>query len=365
MTFYDLSTPISLLVTKIDDEYFIWDGDDTRDDESVEKYGYSETPSTQIILYRQNSLTITYPLSVDIRYNDDYDKYWTKDLFFIDDSSVYRKWSQSDNVFSSERYGDSLYSALNKTTNIYKCENKLAKDLQVYCLYKDYPTHTNSNEYIYEDSNLFSNDENVEYRFIQLGGWHEDTFSSDGLYALGITTNVCPAILEDDSGNSFLDEDGNPLVWYDPNYQTYWNGLFNLNRWQKSKPALNSMSLYNASLDTFIPVFVDDESGSISIDGANPITYEEFYSDPTRGIVRLELQVFDQTDEGTIITCYCDTKQDPDNLADAIYCIPGITSEWLSRSEISALGYRFVDGMATLYTGPVARNLVMDNDATD
>ena len=81
------------------------------------------------------------------------------------------------------------------------------------------------------------------------------------------------------------------------------------------------------------------------------------------GIIREKLKVFnpDVEDEG-IILCYHDDADGYDR-----YVIPNKESlpEWVSREGISAIGYWFVDGTATLYDGNVAESVVVDDHHDD
>ena len=268
----------------------------------------------------------------------------------------------------AESNSNPLYSMTNKVTNIYKGEIRLVSDTPIY---NDYVAKASDvtplGKFIYGDSKaLLGNISIPKYKFMLLGEYSSD-IDPNTLYAHGITTHLCPFVLTDDNGNSLLDDDGvTPLVWYDPEYEVYWNGLYNINRWQSTKPSRNSMSMFDAITRELIPVFDNADEQLISIDGADAITYDEFYSHPNWGVIRKTLQVFNPAVSSDIKECYCDTKLDDTDYTNALYCIPGHTGDsWVSRSEVHNLGWWFVDGTATLYSGNVGENCVVDDDHSD
>lgn len=86
--------------------------------------------------------------------------------------------------------------------------------------------------------------------------------------------------------------------------------------------------------------------------------YTDFYAVPNYGIIRKQAQVFNKLISDSPIECYVDTYSDE-------YCIPGVTDYWMSRSEITDLGFQFVDGVSSLYLCTDKLNLVYDIDLTD
>jgi hypothetical protein len=155
-----------------------------------------------------------------------------------------------------------------------------------------------------------------------------------------------------------LDEFGNPLVWQDPNTNQYWNGVFNKNQWQDECPSKLSKYIYDSSINEMKLVGVNEEDHLISIDG-HIITYDEFYSNyHNSGIINTTIKVFnDDISETDIFDCYVDTYRDK-------YCIPTRT-DWISRSEVSALGYRFVNGITSLFMGNTELDVVYDSYPLD
>ena len=135
-----------------------------------------------------------------------------------------------------------LYSIANESTNIYKGEIRLINNTSLYNIYTDKVTSSvlsALDEFIYGDSHsILGLSSGQQYRFMLVGDASNN--NAECLYANGMTKYLCPFVIIDDDGNSLLDDDGNPLVWYDPKNEQYWNGLYNINSWQKEKPNRNS-----------------------------------------------------------------------------------------------------------------------------
>jgi hypothetical protein len=364
--FYDLSSPIYLYVKQDKSVYFIYDGDDSKDDKPISHYGYSETPSIEITLFSDSIDNKPIPDSTILRYNKDYNKYWNA-TFFTKTTDGWNIWHPSSDV--SESSNKSFYLPTDKSTYLYRGEKKLTERVDT-CnktilapIYKKFASD-DSDKFVYIDvNNLIHNNNIKDYKFIELGEYSENINNyKDTLYYSGITPYLCAYVLTDDNGNALVDSNDNPLVWHDPMYNVYWNGLFGINRWQKIKPTINSMAMFDSETNSIVPVFIYEDY--ISIDGEESITFDEFYSDPHRGIIREKLQVFNPNKNEGIITCYCDTKLS-DFAEDAIYCIPNVSYKWGTRSSISELGYWFVDGTDVLYSGTDATTVVFDDDHTD
>ena len=327
-----------------------------------EYFGYSERPSSLLTLYCVNNdnRKSSIPLEKIFRYisNGSESLHW-------DEQYTGRTWITANNNDSIRFNG--LYRLTDKVINMYRGEVKIS-DLTNMSIYNNYAESIGNppstlTKYIYCNENLLYEDvEEDQYNFIAVGNYE----NQDTLYRLGITERLCPFIKEDDDKNSLLDDDDTPLVWYDPKYKVYWNGLYGINRWQKTKPSRNSLSMFDAITGTLLPVFIEGDGQLISIDGDTAITYETFYSNSNYGIVRTKLKVFNPVASNEIKECYCDTKSDPNDYSSAIYCIPGITTDgWKSRSEITELGWWFVDGTTTLYSGEESNEFVTDNDHND
>jgi hypothetical protein len=100
----------------------------------------------------------------------------------------------------------------------------------------------------------------------------------------------------------------------------------------------------------------------IRIENGEYMTYTEFYANDQYGVIRETLQVFNPsiTNEG-IIECYHDNY----SIEYDRYIIPGKTNQWISRTEISTAGYRFVDGTSTLWNGDQEETVVVDDHPKD
>lgn len=229
------------------------------------------------------------------------------------------------------------------TVTLYKNVIRLLNNVTVYSNEFERKANTivvkqidNTSRYIFDDG-----------EFISLSILHDEQ---------GITEYACPIIYNDDFGNSLLDIDGNPLVWYDEYNQKYWNGLSLSPAWQSEKPRLLvGVTMYDSSENLLLPIVDNTSTHEVTINGVT-ITYSEFYSNDNYGIIRETLNVFSAL--SGMIDCYYDSYSDE-------YCIPNVTSEWVSRASISSLGYRFVDGIETLYDGVEEVEVVTDSDDTD
>lgn len=355
--YYDLNKEIKLTLNQ-DGTIVCSRGEGESEDHTPEYFGYSTEPSSLLTLYytKENEIAPVFPLEKEYRYisKGKNSLHWNSD----EDS---RQWLTVNN--DNSLYGK--YRLTDKVINMYRGEVKIS-DLTNMPVYNNYteslgnPPNTLT-KYIYCNESLLF-DSVDRYNFIAVGNYE----NQDTLYRLGITEYLCPFVKEDDYKNSLLDDDGKPLVWHDPKYKVYWNGLYGINRWQKTKPSRNSLSMFDVIANTLLPVFIDSEAQLISIDGEEAITYDAFYSNSNYGVVRTKLKVFNPEISDEIKECYCDTKSDPSDYVNAIYCIPGITIDgWKSRSEITELGWWFVDGTTTLYSGSESNEFVTDNDHND
>lgn len=376
-SFFNLSNTISLMTRKDSESgiYYIWDCDNiANNDKSVFYYGYSESVSVPLILYNATDTTKSKPNEEIFRYISSIQKYWSETYFYTIDhvepgevgNQLNRTWRTLTELVSVSLIN--LYSITSNTVTLYKGETRLVSSSQVYNLYSEKASSSsadNLTEYVYEDTfSLLCEGSLGTYNFMPIYNYTSSTATS--LYDNGITTHLCKFILEDGDGNSLLDSEGNPAVWFDTEYNLYWNGLYNLNRWQSTKPNKNNKSMYNASTRLVAPVFDDEDGNTVSIDGADFITYAEFYSNTAYGIIRDTLQVFNPDISDDIVDCYVDTKLSEDS-SDYIYCIPSLATmnTWVSRSGITALGYTFVNGSIPLYNGDTEITVVVDDDPVD
>lgn len=270
----------------------------------IVEFGYSETPSSRLDAY-------THDLQpYDLRHND-IEGYWSRDW----DPKL---WKDSiDDIYIK----DGLVS-------LYRADKLITKADQYYYV-------NDGSRYIYSGS--FKN------------------IDTD-MYSQGITTYPCTPIIEDDYGNSLIGSDGKTLVWYDQSTHLYWNGLYDTNLWQQDKPVAYGKSIYDVFNRNIILGFNDVDNSRVGLNSGF-ISYSDFYTGQY-GFIDDTLMVYDLNSDNIVLECYYDSGKD-------IYCIPDITSVWMSRSEISALGYTFVDGISNLYLGDSELSLVYDNDTTD
>ena len=113
--------------------------------------------------------------------------------------------------------------------------------------------------------------------------------------------------------------------------------------------------MYDAALHTTTSVVDNEYNHTITING-NVITYQDFYSHSNYGLVRGTLHVYSNI--SGMVDCFYDLYSDE-------YCIPNVTSEWVTRSDITDLGYRFVDGIEVLYNGNNEVEVIIDNNDED
>lgn len=121
------------------------------------------------------------------------------------------------------------------------------------------------------------------------------------------------------------------------------------------------LQMFDSSLETAIPI-IDESAIQIIIMNNEEISYSDFYSHSNYGIIREELYVFNQNFGGSsaLTKCYHDTNSQYER-----YCIPGVTQEWVSRQDITALGYIFVDGVTEIYDGNTSVEVIVDNNPED
>ena len=275
---YDLNVALSLVTRDIDGIHYVWkpledsdtntnvqlvvNTDDPHKGKSTGYYGYSKQPSSLLQLYNLHSITVTsestlkqphtetfrfYIYNKEGAYNaisNNY-MYWSEDYFkSIDgDNQTNRTWRDISALEkASSASNNPLYCLTNETTNIYKGEVRVISSTSLYSVYTDKVTSSSSealDEFIYGDSHyILGLSSGQQYRFMLVVD--ASNTNTECLYANGMTKYLCPFVLIDDDGNSLLDDDGKPLVWYDPKNEQYWNGLYNINSWQKEKPNRNS-----------------------------------------------------------------------------------------------------------------------------
>ena len=320
--YYNITTPISIYVYD-QDSTMMWNGNDTPT--PISEFGYTLTPSEQLDTYVDSPNDE--PYTFDLRYNSD---------------EQYGYWSST---WDPKQWKSSLEEDIYKKEDLitlYKNESAVAT-LSTYNLLSD----SLDDKYIFNNQSI-----------PQLAELNHGFITLNDVYNAGISTHKCIIIWYDDFGNSLTDDDGNPLVWYDPEKELYWNGTYDINQWQTEKPSMFSKFIYNSSTQEMKQVNIKEDTHQIYIDNT-VMGIEDFYlAYPTCRIICDTVKVFSSThsSEG-ILDCYVDTFADE-------YCIPGKT-EWVSRSAISDAGYRFVNGITTLYAGNTGIDVVYDIDDTD
>lgn len=321
-SYYNLESQISLYIYD-EDNTMMWNGNDDMPVPIV-TFGYSTTPSVKINTFVDSDGDV--PLEYDLRHNDN-DGYWSSTW----EPKEWKQQFESDIVFK-----------LSGNTDIFKNETLVVDNANTYLQFISEP---NNNYYVFNNQNVEALS-TLPHGFIKLLS----------LYDVGITTYPCSIIYKDDFGNSLLDSEGNPLVWYDTNTGLYWNGLYGFNRWQELKPSTISVYMYDSFSNVRKQVYDKQDTMQIYIDGA-PVSYSTFYANSTYGIIRDTVELFTH-DPVTVTECYYDDYSNK-------YCIPEVTSEWVTKEAVVNLGYKFVDGTTELFIGASAFEVVYDDHPED
>ena len=148
----------------------------------------------------------------------------------------------------------------------------------------------------------------------------------------GVTTYKCDNII--------VDELGNPLVWYDShtsNTKKYFDDRDDRHCWVTSIDDVH-VTMYDSSTNLPKQIYEDDSNDSFYIDGSF-VSRDDFYSHDNYGVIRDNAYLFK---DGTLYIAYYDSYSEE-------YCIPNVTSIWLSREDIIALGYAFIEGVADFW----------------
>lgn len=349
--YYDLDVVTYLYVDSTGTYLLDLDENDEPTEPLIAYFGYTINPSTSIDAYSGFDSTTHTPTAVDLRYiivGQDAKKFWSSTwLSSEDDKHTFNPWR--DTLDGADIYMKS------DVVSLYRGLSQIADSIQFYSNELD-----SEPNYIFNDTSISYINDNFEEGFVpvkDISGNYND------LRDYGITTYRCQPVYEDDEGNSLLDENGNPLVWYDPYENLYWNGLFDANVWQQSKPGLFDSIMYNSLTGETKRVHDDFNNHSITIDGET-ISYTEFYSNPNYGIIRTQLQVFNPDKDSTrILTCYCDNTPEYER-----YIIPDENemTEWVQRPDLLGVyGYWTVDGTETLYNGDISEPIVFDDEHSD
>jgi hypothetical protein len=338
-------------------------------------YGYSKTPAEQIYIYAvrdENSHTPTEYIFRRIPWGTSY-AYWCNNWY-----SVVRGGSVEDHIYINDNEDNFLHQPdfywvdvnflIQSQPDPGPCIKRNTK-LSLYLADEIIPAYNNIDVYgalksdssiagnmIYINIHDLSESEPDKYLFAE-SDVSVEHWSDNLIYKHGVTTYPCEVIYRDDQNK--------PVVWYDSNMNLYWNGLHGINTWQSTRPVITNIQMYDASpsiTDRTKWVFEDSTLGMITIDGTD-YPYSTFYANPYYGLIKETLSVFnpDADPYEGVIECYHDTNSTYDR-----YIIPSHPSmQWVSRSDISNMGYRFVDGTETLYNGSTPEQIVIDDDSTD
>jgi hypothetical protein len=324
--YYNLDKQISIYVYNEDDS-FMWNGHE--EPVPIVNYGYTLTPSTLLETYKDTDHGD--PVPYDLRYNaDEMYGYWSNE------------WQEKE---WRKEFIDEAVFLRNGNIHLYKNIHEIGADIPAYA---NMSNDIHVPQYVFNDYEI-PEISHLKYGFAPIYGDNPTT-----IYSLGITSYPCDIVYKDDFGNSLLDEDGNPLVWYDQYNNKYWNGLFNLDRWQDQKPSKLSARMYDSSLNIMTYIYDDEDNHTIYIN-MHPVSYDEFYSYTNYGVIRNINYVIKPSESDKILECYYDSYSDE-------YCIPFITDNWSSQDIIEQLGYEFVDGATTLYIGSNNIELPYKND---
>lgn len=313
--YYNLNNKINVCVYN-EDSSLIWNGGTSYI--PIINFGYTTTPSTQLNTFVD--LGNNTPDTFDLRFNEDLG-YW---------SNIWepKQWQP--------QFEDSSVYEYKNTVSLFKNVNVIAGNINCYTQFVDDS----------DDTLIFNSDnDNLNHGFVSLSSVHD----------LGITTYPCEIVYTDDFGNSLLDGNDNPLVWYDSETNLYWNGIHDANMWQTEKPSLITVSVYD-SLNGITKSAYDKNDEHVIILDNERLSYEQFYSHSNYGVIRDTLYVFDSEAQfADVVNCYYDSYSDK-------YCIPNITDEWVSKQHIIDRGYIFVDGTEQLYINCSEISLIYNDE---
>ena len=295
-TYYYINTPYTLYVSENTPEIWYdklyWTGEisesttpPTFETREIKYIGYTPKPSMSFTGYLYDSSSESNPININVIYYSEKDLYWS--TRWLDETNNIYWINQLD--YASK----SIYTINNDyKLSLYKGNDKLASDTSLYYIFNNVPIEYDKNEeyptgyYKLPDNTIIvKNDiifnDNKEYYYVYN---NNESITDVGFKSLnylynnyGITTYSCEIIDKDDEGNSLLDENGNPLVWYDSIYNKYWNGLNGTNQWTTTKPILTTILAYDAETNTTFTVKDNITEHTVVVDGVT-YTYDEFYN---------------------------------------------------------------------------------------
>ena len=368
----------------------LWDG---AHEIRIDKFGYTHDKANKVDAYYYewpirlltNSVEPSGPTQFDLRSfklvgNDTY--YWSNEFVKQTDTTdpeypyEYTMWVKASSSIIKKSITRSIggdvpsvtdeydvYATTGESVTLYRNVRKLFDNTPYY--YKlDYSD--GNMDYICNANKNYANEFSP---YLPLGFVRYTDLHSN----LGVTTYMCPIVERDTNGDSLI-IDGVPYVWQDPytsnSNERYWNGF--QNKWQADMPVRRNAMMFVIgdpyTVGELVPIIDDTENRTVIIDDGVTLTYEEFYANPNRGILRdHDCKVFseDYEDEG-IVDCYYDTKLLDDG-DEHLICVPGRT-RWVKRSELKNPEnhrYWIVDGTTSLYDGTDAIRTVYDDEHKD
>ena len=217
----------------------------------------------------------------------------------VSDNTYYDSASQT---WVDDFYALNLYEYIN-TIACYRGESK--KD------YRGFSNHANDNSIAYI---LYNS------RITDLQSLYETK---------GITTYKCKNVIVD--GNS------NPVVWYDASTKKYFDDRDGYHQWVDHIDDV-LVTMYDTSAHQSKQIYENDVTDSFYIDSSF-VSRDDFYSYDSNGIIRDTIYTFL---EPSLCETYYDSYSDE-------YCVPNVSSIWLSRDGLTSLGYTFIEGIADMW----------------
>lgn len=152
---------------------------------------------------------------------------------------------------------------------------------------------------------------------------------SDAYEKYGITSYECENII--------LDSSELPIVWFDSTTDKYFDDRDGFHRWVNSIGD-EEVIMYDSSATESSQIYENEVADYFYINDSF-ISRDEFYTHDNYGIVRESTYTLKND---IVYSTYYDSYSDE-------YCIPNVTSIWMSKDDILELGYIFVDGVADMW----------------
>ena len=152
---------------------------------------------------------------------------------------------------------------------------------------------------------------------------------SDVYENYGITSYECENII--------LDENNSPLVWRDSRTGKYFDDRDGFHRWVDSIDD-TLVTMYDSSATLSHQIYENEVVDYFYISDSF-VSRDSFYSHDNYGIIRESTYTLKND---IVYSTYYDSYSDE-------YCIPNVTSIWMSKDDILELGYIFVEGVADMW----------------